>query len=50
MGYQSARRLCALAHGFIEGAAAHFGETLVFEHLKCMHNGDPKCQFRIAFP
>lgn len=49
VGYESIRKLCALAEGFIEGAAAHYGESLSFEHLKCMHNGDPKCVFRIKF-
>src|SRR2546425_11764571 len=49
MGYQSSRKLCALAQGFVEGAAAHYGETLNFEHLNCMHNGDPKCLFRLSF-
>jgi predicted hydrocarbon binding protein len=48
MGYASARRLCALAEGFVEGAAVHFGEIVTFEHLRCMHKGDPKCLFRIA--
>jgi len=49
MGYQSSRKLCALAQGFVEGAAAHYGETLNFEHLNCMHKGDPKCVFRLYF-
>jgi len=49
MGYQSARKLCALAQGFIEGAAAHYREHVTFEHIHCMHNGDPKCLFRISF-
>ena len=49
MGYNSPRRLCALAHGFVEGAAGHYGESVVFEHLRCMHKGDDKCVFRIAF-
>jgi hypothetical protein len=31
MGYLSPRRLCALAQGFIEGAAAHYRETVVVE-------------------
>jgi hypothetical protein len=48
MGYSSARKLCALAHGFVEGAAEHYSETLTFQHLRCMHDGDPKCLFRIA--
>ena len=49
MGYQSARKLCALAQGFVEGAGRHYGETVRFEHLCCMHDGDPKCQFRLVF-
>jgi hypothetical protein len=49
MGYHSARKLCTLAQGFVEGAAQHFGESLQFDHLQCMHKGDAKCQFRIAF-
>lgn len=48
MGYRSRRKLCALAHGFTEAAAAHFGEELVFEQPYCMHRGDDKCVFRIA--
>jgi hypothetical protein len=50
MNYRSARRLCALAQGFVEGAGDHFGEALDFEHLKCMHNGDSSCLCRITFP
>jgi hypothetical protein len=49
MSYRSSRKLCALAQGFTEGAAQHYGESLQFEHLQCMHRGDPSCQFRIRF-
>jgi hypothetical protein len=49
MGYESKRKLCALAQGFVEGAAAHYGEVVEFEHRKCMHNGDSKCLFHLAF-
>ena len=48
MGYRSRRKLCALAHGFTEAAAAHFGEDLIFEQTECMHRGDKRCLFRIA--
>lgn len=48
MGYQSHRRLCALAHGFIEGAADFYGETLSLNHAKCMHHGDPACLLEIT--
>lgn len=43
IGYRSKRRLCGLAHGFIEGAAAHYRETAALQHLKCMHRGDDAC-------
>jgi hypothetical protein len=49
MGYRSPRRLCALAQGFTEGAAAHYGETVVFEHRECMHRGDERCLCHISF-
>jgi hypothetical protein len=49
MGYRSARRLCALAEGFVLGAADHFGESVGIEQSQCMHRGDDKCVFRIAF-
>jgi len=49
MGYTSPRRLCALAQGFTEGAAAHFGEEVLFEQPHCMNRGDQKCVFQISF-
>ena len=49
MTYTSARRLCALAQGFVEGAADQFGETLDFEHVACMNDGDPACLCRVTF-
>jgi hypothetical protein len=49
VGYRSRRKLCALAEGFVEGAAEHFGQSLTFEHLQCMHHGADKCVFRIVF-
>ena len=45
--YDSPRKLCALAHGFIEGAGDHYGEAMNVEHLTCMHNGDSKCLLSI---
>lgn len=47
MGYNSPRQLCALAHGFIEGAADHFGETVNVEHRACMTRGDARCKIAI---
>jgi len=49
MGYHSARHLCMLAQGFVEGAARHYGEACAFEHRQCMHKGDAKCLFHIRF-
>ena len=47
--YESSRRLCALAHGFVEGAADHFGESAIVEHIRCVHRGDDRCEFEIHF-
>jgi Haem-NO-binding len=49
MGYRSPRKLCLLAEGFTEAAAAHYGETLAFVHLQCVSRGDEKCLFQISF-
>ncbi|MEC5180806.1 heme NO-binding domain-containing protein [Arthrobacter sp. CG_A4] len=49
MTYSSARRLCALAHGFLEGAAAHYGETVDFDQLQCMNLGAASCVCRVTF-
>lgn len=48
IGYQSPRRLCALAHGFIEGVADHYHEHAAVEHLKCMNHGDGRCLMRMT--
>lgn len=48
MQYSSRRKLCYLAHGFIEGAAAHYAESVDVTHLQCMHEGDTKCLLRIV--
>jgi hypothetical protein len=49
MVYRSARKLCHLAEGFVEGAADHYGEVVDFRHVKCQHHGDPFCQFEIRW-
>ena len=48
MEYRSARRLCALAEGFIMGAADHFGEDVALEQSACMHRGDAACLLRVV--
>ncbi|MEY4878982.1 MAG: hypothetical protein RJB62_451 [Pseudomonadota bacterium] len=47
MAYDSPRKLCALAHGFIEGAGDHFHQPMTVDHVSCMHRGDPKCLLSI---
>jgi hypothetical protein len=49
MKYRSKRKLCALAEGFVEGAAGHFGETARIAHPLCMHRGDAFCQLELSF-
>lgn len=47
MKYHSPRKLCSFAQGLVEGAAEHYGESLKFEHLKCMKHGDDHCAWKI---
>jgi predicted hydrocarbon binding protein len=47
IGYDSPRRLCALADGFMHGAATHFGERIELEQHECMHRGDRRCVFHV---
>lgn len=49
MDYLSSRNMCALAQGFVEGAAAWFGEQVTFEHAACTQRGDPHCTFEISW-
>jgi hypothetical protein len=47
MVYGSPRRLCAFAEGLIEGAAAHFGQTVAIQQPRCMVRGDELCSIEI---
>ena len=49
IGFRSERRLCALAEGFILGAANHYGETVTMTQPRCMHRGDDKCLIQCSF-
>jgi len=49
MRYHSHRKLCALAHGFVEGAADHYGETAIVTEPTCMHRGDEACLIVMRF-
>ena len=45
--YGSPRRLCSFAEGLIEGAAAHFGQTVAIEQPMCMLRGDELCSIEV---
>ena len=45
--YGSARRMCALAEGLIEGAAAQFGQVVTIEQPECMLRGDELCTIEV---
>lgn len=49
IGYRSRRRLCALAEGFVDGAATYYGETARIEHPVCMLRGDDRCELVCEF-
>ena len=47
IGYNSPRRLCALAEGFMRGVAIHFGEQVDITQPECMHHGAERCVFHV---
>lgn len=47
MSYQSRRRLCALAEGFIQASASYYGEHVGLQQTECMKRGDQRCMFKI---
>jgi len=47
--YHSERKLCALAEGFVLGAAAQFAERAEIEQPACMLRGDEDCLLRCTF-
>jgi hypothetical protein len=47
--YRSHRGLCALAEGFIHGAADVFGERVTIEQSECIHRGDGHCTLHCQF-
>ena len=50
MEYHSARKMCDLAHGFVEGAASIYKEQVTVSHHACMNHGDTKCVMEIEWP
>lgn len=49
VGYNSPRKLCALAEGFMRGAAVHYGQQAEVDQPQCMHEGAAKCVFHVRF-
>lgn len=49
LGYNSPRKLCHLAEGFVAGLARHYGEQIVMEQPSCMHDGAPMCHIRLTW-
>jgi hypothetical protein len=47
IGYNSPRRLCALAEGFMHGAAGYYGQQLDIGQTECMHHGADRCMFHV---
>ena len=50
MRYGSARRLCALVEGLLDGVATHYGIPIAHVQTACMLRGDPACVFDLSFP
>ncbi len=48
IGYDSPRRLCSLAEGFIDAAAGVYGEQVRIEQTACMKRGDDKCRIVVT--
>jgi hypothetical protein len=49
LGYRSARRLCALAEGFVTGTADYYGEHVQIQQPRCMLHGDERCALVVTF-
>jgi len=47
--YESARALCSLMEGLLEGAAEHFGVPIEYEQTACTHKGAERCTFELKF-
>ena len=49
LGYRSARRLCALAEGFVTGTADYYGESVQIQQPRCMLHGEDRCALVVTF-
>jgi predicted hydrocarbon binding protein len=46
--YTSARRLCAVARGIVQGVADHYGERVEILEPSCMLRGDAECRIHVT--
>jgi hypothetical protein len=49
LGYRSALQLCALAEGFVMGAADYYGEQVTIHQPRCMLYGEDRCALVCIF-
>ena len=49
LAYVSNRGLCSFAEGLVDGAAAHFGESVTITQSECMKKGDARCVLICTF-
>ena len=49
MGYESSRKMCDLAHGFVRGAARLYCEEVEIRHHSCMNHGAEKCVMELKW-
>lgn len=49
MGYESSRRMCDLAHGFVKGASNLYCEEVEITHHTCMNHGADRCLMEIRW-
>jgi predicted hydrocarbon binding protein len=47
--YQSARKLCAVFTGLLQGMGDHFACDTEYKQLRCMNDGADCCEFTVRF-
>lgn len=49
IGYDSPRRMCHLAEGFVAGVADHYGDNVTVSQIRCMHQGASSCELTVEW-
>lgn len=49
LSYASARQLCPLVGGLLEGVAAYFHTPIHYQQTRCVRDGSPVCEFKLTF-